>query len=165
MEKTLLALLNLADAEFDGRSLNGPSMMKTLEGLTAAQAASTATWEGYSVWEVVLHNIYHKYFVARSLGAAQALEPYPYPQANFAPAPAGPTDAAWKETLAYLRRSHAVCMAAVRALPEDRLDTQMPEWKLAYRDVVAWLCTHDTYHTAQIRSMGVPVLKDPQKPA
>ncbi len=154
------ALLDLADAEFDGRSFNGAPMIKMLEGLSLGQAVATATWEGYSVWQVVHHVTYFKYFVARSLGAADPLEPYPYEQVDFAPAPPEATEAKWRETLAYLRRAHAVCMTALKRLEPGRLDAQMPEWKVAYRAEVAWLCTHDTYHTAQIRNMGVPGLKE-----
>lgn len=156
----MMSLLDLADAEFDGTSFNGLPMMQTLEGLSAARAASKATWEGYSAWEVVNHNIYFKYFVARSLGVAAPMEPYPYAKVDFAPAPNEPTEEKWRETLAYFRRAHEVCTAALRALTEERLDAEMPEWKVPYRLAIAWLCTHDTYHTAQIRSMGVPGLKE-----
>jgi hypothetical protein len=158
MDKGMTALLDLADAEFDGSSFNGPPMMQTLERLTVPQAASQETWEGYSVWQVVNHNIYFKYFVARSLAAAGPLEPYPLPPGDFAPAPDEPTEDKWRATLAYFRRAHKVCFDAIRALPEERLDAQMPEWKVPYRTAIGWLCTHDTYHTAQIRSMGVPGL-------
>ncbi len=158
----MTAALEFADAEFDGHSFNGPPMMKTLESLSAARAASKETWEGYSAWEVVHHNIWLKYFVTRSLGAAAPLEPYPYPQVDFAPAPENPTEEQWRQTLAYIRRVHEVCMAAVRALSDDRLDSEMPEWKVPYHRAIVWLCAHDTYHTAQIRNMGVPGLREPR---
>ena len=51
-------------------------------------------------------------------------------------------------------------MAAIRGLSDSRLDERMPEWKASYRRAIAWLCTHDAYHTAQIRSMGVTGLKE-----
>jgi uncharacterized damage-inducible protein DinB len=162
MDKGMTALLDLAEAEFDGHSFNGPPMLKTLESLSAARAASPDTWEGYSAWEVVHHVIYFKYFVTRSLGAASALEPYPYPQVDFALAPPDATEEQWEQTLAYLTRVHRACMAAIRGLPDERLDAEMPEWKVPYRRAIAWLCAHDTYHTAQIRSMGVPGLKEPK---
>ncbi len=159
-DKGMSALLDLADAEFGGRSFNGAPLMQTLEGLSLEQAIATGTWEGYSVWQVAHHVTYFKYFVARSLGVAGPLEPYPYEQADFAPAPPAASEAGWKEALAYLRRVHEVCMTALRRLEPERLEARMPEWRVTYRAAIAWLCTHDTYHTAQIRSMGVPGLKE-----
>jgi uncharacterized damage-inducible protein DinB len=156
----MTVLLEQAEDDFDGRSFNGAPLIETLESLTAAQASTRDTWEGYSVWEVAHHVTYFKYFVARSLGAAAPLEPYPYPQVDFAPAPPEPDDEKWRATIAYLKRVHEVCMAAIRGLSDDRLEARMTEWKATYRRAIAWLCTHDAYHTAQIRSMGVAGLKE-----
>ncbi|MCX7023128.1 MAG: DinB family protein [Spirochaetes bacterium] len=155
------ALMDLADAEFDGRSFNGKPLMKTLDALPARAAASTETFEGYSAWEVALHCLYYKYFAADALGAAGPLEPYPYPKGNFVPPPAT-TEADWTEFRAYLRTAHAVCGAAVRNASPEALDALIPDWKLPVRAIVPWLASHDSYHVAQIRSMGVPGLKEPK---
>ncbi len=112
------------------------------------------------MWEVAHHVTYFKYFVARSLGAAAAAGAVPVPAGRFCPGTAEPDDEKWLETIAYLKRVHEVCMAAIRGLSDDRLDARMPEWKVPYRRAIAWLCTHDAYHTAQIRSMGVAGLKE-----
>lgn len=147
----------MADKEFDGESFNGPSLMKTLDGLSAEEAASEATYEGYSAWEVAIHCAFYKYAIALELGAPGF--DYPYEEANFARVPSPADDAAWKTTRAVLRRAHHAVMDAVRAASPESLDAVWKEWDVPRREAVAWLCTHDCYHNAQIRNMGLPGLR------
>lgn len=151
-----------ADDEFDGESFNGPSFMKTLDGLSAETAAFKGTYEAYSAWEVAAHCLFYKYFLLKSLGLSGPIDPYPYEEGNFV-GPVEVTDKAWADFRSYARKVHAACMETLRKLPEQRLGETMPEWKIPYGKVVAWLCGHNSYHCAQIRSMGVPGLKAPKK--
>jgi hypothetical protein len=162
MNEQTAVLADLADAEFDGRSFNGPSLMKTLESLSPEDAAFKGTYEGYSAWELALHCAYYKYFVARSLGAAGPIEPYPFEKGSngFGSTPEKPSPSAWESVLEYLRASHKAVWAQARALPPDRLEGIMEEWKVPYRAALAWLAGHDVYHVAQLRSMGVPGIKE-----
>jgi len=154
------ALADLADSEFDGESYNGASLMATLGKIDAAAAASDSTFEGYSAWSVVLHVAWCKWVVARALlgeAAAAVLGPYPWPEGKGGfLEPADPSPAAWAEVLAYLPRLHAMTMKAMREADAAILSREVPEWKIPLGKAAAWLCSHDTYHTAQIRSMGVP---------
>lgn len=150
--------LNLLDAEFDGKSWNGPSLMATLERLGAQEAASQKTWEGYSAWEIGIHCAQCKRLLAADLGAA--VEPFPFTGEGYFNQPSDTSEAAWKRDLAYFRRAHKECMDALRAMKPASLDDIMPTWKHPYRQVIAWLCTHDAFHGAQIRSMGLPTLKE-----
>jgi hypothetical protein len=161
MDIRLESMLGMADKEFDGESFNGASLMATLDSLTAEQAASEATFEGYSAWEVAIHCAWYKHFIAVSLGAEP--EPYPYAEKNFAPIPSPADDEAWKATRAVLRRSHHEVMKTIRAASSEKLDTSFAEWGVPFREAIAWLCTHDICHNAQIRSMGVPGLRNPKE--
>ncbi len=163
MDTRLSAALDAADREFDGESLNGPSLMATLDSLDASRAASTATFEGYSAWEVAIHCAYYKYLIAEGLGAGAELEPYPFEKANFPPLPAPADEAAWKATRDYLRLAHRVSMDEIRASDAAKMDSTFAPWKMSFLDAVAWLCGHDLYHNAQIRSMGVSGLREPRK--
>ncbi|OHE65425.1 MAG: hypothetical protein A2Z99_14380 [Treponema sp. GWB1_62_6] len=157
------SMLGMADKEFDGESFNGPSLMATLDSLTAEQAASEATFEGYSAWEIAIHCAWYKHFIARSLGAKVELFPYPYAEKNFAPIPAPPDDVAWKTTRAVLRRAHHEAMQTFRDASSEELDAMFSEWGVPFREAIAWLCTHDVFHNAQIRTMGVPGLRQPKE--
>lgn len=156
------ALADLADSEFDGTSYNGSSLLATLGRIDAAGASADSTFEGYSAWSVVLHVAWCKWVVARSLlgdAADAVLGPYPWPEGKGGfLEPSDPSPAAWAELLAYLSKVHAIAMKALREADAAALAREVPEWKIPLDKAAAWLCSHDTYHTAQIRNMGVPGL-------
>lgn len=153
----------MADREFDGDSLNGPSLMRTFDSLDAEEAASVRTYEGYSAWETALHCAYYKYLIARGLGGGSELEPYPFEKGNFPPLPRPAGAAEWGSTRDFLRLAHASCMSAVRAASPERLDGVFASWEMSFGHAVSWLCTHDIYHNAQIRSMGLASLRHPKE--
>jgi hypothetical protein len=155
-------LVQYADDQFDADSYDGPSFMKTLEGLSSEAAATNTTFEGYSAWEVALHVLYYKYYFIKALGAQAGVEPYPYPEGGFVQPPSTSAED-WTLLHARLRAAHKVVMDAITTFPEDRLDEKIPGWGEPFGKGIAWLCGHDCYHTAQIRSMGVPGLKTPKK--
>jgi len=161
MDTRLEAMLVMADKEFEGESFNGPPLMATLDSLSAEEARSEATYEGYSAWEIAVHCAFYKHTIAEALG--ETVEKFPYEEKNFSPlpAPAGAAadDAAWKSARALLRRSHHAVMKAIRAASPEKLDETWPEWDVPFWEAVAWLCTHDVFHNAQIRSMGLPSLR------
>lgn len=157
MDTRLEAMLDMADKEFDGESFNGPPLMVTLDSLSAEEARSEATYEGYSAWEIAVHCAFYKHIIAAALGSE--VEKFPYAEKNFAPIPTPADDGAWKSARALLRRSHHAVMNAFRAASSEKLDEIWPEWDVPFREAAAWLCTHDTFHNAQIRSMGLPSLR------
>jgi len=159
-------LADYADAEFDGESCNGASLMGTLRALDAAQAAAESTFEGYSAWSVALHVAYCKWAVAKGMlddadraALAAELGPYPHPigAGGFA-APLDSSAEAWEACLAYLARVHGVAMRVVREADDAEVEREFALWKMPMGKAIVWLCGHDSYHTAQIRSMGLPGL-------
>lgn len=160
MEYDFSLLLDLANEEFHGESPNGKSFMATLAGLSAKDAASTSTFEGYSAWSVALHVAWCEWVVAKAFlegPALLALGPYPYPVGvgGFADPPMA-DEASWKEAQAYLERVHKAAMEGITANGSRRFDEMLPEWRMPKGRAAVWLCGHATYHAAQIRSMGVP---------
>jgi len=160
MDNPTTYFYDYADAEFDGRSFNGDSLMKTLEGLSPEAAADTKTWEKYSAWSVALHLAWFKYFMARSILGEAAVGGYPFDhdEDGFGH-PTRPDADSWTAVRVYLRKIHRQTAAAIRELGPERLAAVMPEWEIPYGRAVAWYLGHDGYHIAQIRSMGVPGLK------
>jgi len=145
------------DAEFNGKPWNGLSLMATLDRLTAAEASGTKTWEGYSAWEITLHCAKCKRIIAADLGVP--VPAWPYSEEPWLPSPLDSSESAWVNDRAMLAEYHAASMKALRNLPASRLDEEMPTWKAPWGKVLAWLATHDAFHGAMIRSMGLPSLK------
>ncbi len=155
------SLADLADAEFFGESYNGKSLMATLAKISASDSASNSTYEGYSAWSVVLHLAWCKWLVRGAfLDEGAKAEPYPYPvgKGGFAE-PIDKGEEAWKACIAYFESLHRETMKAIRLHAADRYDETMEAWGIPKGKAAVWLCSHDTYHTAQIRNMGVPGFK------
>jgi hypothetical protein len=161
MDSTTAYFLDYADAEFDGESFNGDSLMKTLGKLSPEVAADTGTWDGYSAWSVAIHLAWFKYFLARSLLGAAAVGAFPFDHDEHGfGKPAAVTAGAWAETREYLAKIHRISQGAIRGAGPEKFAETMPEWEMPYGAAIAWLIGHDSYHIAQLRSMGVPGLKD-----
>lgn len=161
MNQAWVLMLEAADASFDGDYFNGPSLMRTLESLTPDMAAYAATHEGYSAWEVAHHVAYFKHHVTKAIDPS--VEPYPLRKgpSGFAP-PSEVSETAWSEVLSYHRVIHAKAMSALRAAPDSIFDEPMPKWGTTIGRTIVWLLSHDSYHCAQLRNMGVPGLKEPK---
>ena len=95
MSEYLAVIIDATEKEYHGGSFNGPSLRKMLDGLTLEEVTSTATYEGYSVWSIVLHLMYWKYELAAML-SAPGLPDYPYPKDNWGPLPEDPTQVDWE---------------------------------------------------------------------
>lgn len=147
----------LADTEFGGRSFNGPSLIETLRSISAQEAVSTGTYEGYSAWGVSLHVLYFKYLIGKELGAA--LPAYRYEEKGWPALPADLGEESYASMIAELEAFHGATMDAFKAAPAERLAKPMPGWKVPLGQAFAWLVSHDTNHNTQIRNMGLPSLR------
>lgn len=154
MAGDLPLLIWLTESEYNGTSFNGPGLAKWLKTLTLDQVTSTNTLEGYTVWGIVLHLMYWKDQLLRELGATDP-PPFPYAGKDFPALPEVQSAAAWQQTLAEQDVLHTTYIAALRAFPAEKLGEKMA-WGCTYRESIAWMATHDTYHTAMMRNMGVP---------
>jgi len=152
-------IISIANQEFAGPSLNGPALIETLRSLAPEEAASTDTYEGYSAWGVALHVLYFKHLVASELGAE--VPPYNYEPVGFPKQPAETSRAAWDTLIGELELTHAGLIAAVEGASEERLNEIHESWKMPVWNSLMWAISHDTNHTAQIRSMGLPSLRKP----
>lgn len=155
MDQRIALLSEATRTEYDGESFNGPSLLKTLEGLSLEQICSTETAEGYSVWGIVLHLIYWKYFLTRELGGKAAFEEFPYEVKDWPALPESADADAWASTRSDMDAVHAAYIQALESFPAEKLDEELAAWKCPYIKAISWMATHDLYHTAQIRNMGL----------
>jgi len=146
MQASLSLFIWLTEAEYNGGSFNGPNLVKTLSSLTMEQVTTEETYEGYTVWGIVLHLMHWKHFLARVLGDA-TLGDFLYEGENWPALPETSSETAWVQTLAEQDEIHAAYVAALKAFPEERLGEKM-EWGCPFGEAIAWMTTHDTYHIA-----------------
>lgn len=134
---------------FDGEAWHGDSLFEILQGVTPAQAAARPIANAHSIWELALHIAAWDGAVLKRLGGVavqlSAAE-------NFPPV-ADTSEAAWRTTLAEVRRVHEELVSAVRALPDARLQDQVPgkpgdHYNFYY--MLQGVVQHELYHAGQI---------------
>jgi len=134
---------------FDGEAWHGDSLFEILEGVTAAQAAARPVAHAHTIWELVLHIAAWDGAVLRRLsGVALELSD----AENFPPVK-DTSEAAWRKTLAEVRRVHAELVSTVSALPDSRLDEIVPGKEGAHYTFYYMLhgvVQHELYHAGQI---------------
>lgn len=148
----------LGDTEFAGKSMNGPSLIETLRSITAEEATSTDTYEGYTAWGVALHVLYFKYKVGQALGAA--MPEYTYDENGWPSLPSNTDQQSYEAMIDELVAFHDPIMNAFRNASDEKLAEPMPGWKMPIGNAFAWVVSHDTNHNTQIRNMGLASLKE-----
>ena len=134
---------------FSGDAWHGDSLFEILDGVTAAQAAARPIKRAHTVWELVLHIAAWDGAVLRRL-SGDAVE---LSDAENFPAVTDPSEAAWRMTLAEVRRVHEELVKTVAALPDSRLDEIVPGKKGAHYTFYYMLhgvVQHELYHAGQI---------------
>jgi uncharacterized damage-inducible protein DinB len=131
----------------------GPSLLETLEGVDAAQAAARPLARAHSIWEIVLHVSGWKRVVHRRLEG----EGVRLPEEGDWPEVREASEQSWQATLARLLARHEALLAAVRGLDEARLDEVLiTESSRETGGGVSCYVTlhgaaqHDLYHGGQI---------------
>jgi uncharacterized damage-inducible protein DinB len=131
----------------EGEAWHGPSVLETLEGISAEQAAAHPIAGAHSIWELVLHLCGTYGLVLRRLGGdgRQLTESEDWP-----PVPE-PSAENWAASVRVLKQLNEDLRQAVRGFPEERLDQPLvsePPYT-AYTQFIG-LTQHDLYHAGQI---------------
>src|SRR5205823_11893054 len=72
----LRSMIALIDEAFDARAWHGPTLRRSVRGVTPAQAAWRPAPGRHNIWEVTAHAAYWKHEVRRRLGGAPR-RPFP----------------------------------------------------------------------------------------
>lgn len=131
----------------EGEAWHGPSVLETLEGVSAEQAAAHPIAGAHSIWELVLHLCGAYGLVLRRLGGdgRQLTEPEDWPSVPE------PTAENWSNSIHALKQLNEYLRNAVRSFSEERLDQQLvPEAPYTAYTQFIGITQHDLYHAGQI---------------
>lgn len=138
--------LNQLQRAFEGDAWSGPSLLATLEGLSAAQAAAHPLPGAHSIGELVCHLTTWAATVAQRIIQQQSV---PTVAADWPEFPAGAGEEVWQLALQELRAAHQHLLAVAAALPENTLHVPTGTGVSNY----VWLhgtAQHYLYHAGQI---------------
>ena len=132
---------------FEGGAWHGPSVLESLDGVSAAAAFNHPIAGAHSIWELVLHMIAGYQLVLRRLqGDSRQLTP----EEEWPPI-ALSTPAAWQEAIRTLTTLNSELRRAVLNFDPERLDEPLvaePPYT-AYTQFIG-ATQHDLYHAGQI---------------
>jgi uncharacterized damage-inducible protein DinB len=142
----LTRIADQLDRAFDGDAWHGDPLLKILDDITAAQAASHPVPNAHSIWEIVHHLLAWKTAIpVRLRGEVKELQ-----GTDDWPPVTDPSDAAWAKCLSDLRSAHNKLVAAVRTFPESKLNNLAPARDHSYYVLLHGMVQHDLYHAGQI---------------
>jgi uncharacterized damage-inducible protein DinB len=146
-------ILDELQREHGGDPWHGASLCTILDGISASQAAARPVPAGHSIWELVLHITAWKNEVRRRLSGAAAGEP----QEGDWPDVGKPDERRWRAALAALEDAQQKLTAAIRRMPERRLDAPTNDPRdseagvgVSYYVLLHGIVQHDVYHAGQI---------------
>lgn len=143
----------ITEREYTSGTFNGPaSFMETVRKLTLEQACDSDTHDGYTSWSIVLHDAYFKWKVLEFINPG--VHDWPHQKTSFPPLPEA-TEENWQQTIALSDDIHRAYMELLDRLTTQDVGREIDEWDCSVGEALAWISTHDTFHAAQIRSMGV----------
>ncbi|OUJ75230.1 DinB family protein [Hymenobacter crusticola] len=148
-------LLDQFRRAYNGDSWAGPSLTATLQGVTAAQAASHPLAGAHSIWEIILHletwirTVYRRIEQNKLLGPTDA--------ENWPSLPEATDEGAWQQAQARLGQAHEQLLARISHLRDADLSRELepvPDYPAGtpgpYYVLLHGLVQHHLYHTGQI---------------
>ena len=132
---------------YHGPAWHGPALGRILEGVAEPAASAHPLPGAHSIREIVAH------IAAWMRAAAQTIErnEYVFLQGEQDWPPARDAfEASWKALLQDLERAQEQLSAAIRALPEARLEETIPGREYTFYDLLHGVVQHNLYHAGQI---------------
>jgi hypothetical protein len=141
-----MSLLETVDALYAGPAWHGPSLLESLRGVTAVEAAWRPAPSRHNIWEIAVHAAYWKHVVRARLTGTR--EKFAFAGHDWFARPAGPRS--WRDDLRLLREEHRKLRAVVgRMTPEDRR-RRLPRRSDTAGVNAYGVAIHDVYHAGQI---------------
>ena len=131
---------------FYGSAWHGPAVLELVKDVDAATAAAKPLADVHSIWELLLHIAAWDRAGVRRLGGEKCQLKGP---ANFPRVPA-PTESAWREAVAAVKRQHDALVETVAGLPDKRLRDQVPGKRYDFYHMLHGIAQHELYHAGQI---------------
>ena len=131
---------------FEGGAWHGPSVLETLEGITARQAGAHPIPGVHSIWELVAHIAAWENACRRRLTGDRA----ELSTDEDWPAISDTSEAAWARTKSELIEGHRKLRESIAFLTEARLDEPILQDMRSVYVTLHGVIQHDLYHAGQI---------------
>jgi uncharacterized damage-inducible protein DinB len=138
---------------YEGNAWHGPSVLETIRGVTALQAAARPVPGAHSIYELTHHIAA---WMGETTSRLQGKPPGNPADGDFPPRTTV-DDAAWADVCARLERRQAELLEALAGFDPARLDEAVDprnrketSGPVSYRALLSGLAQHSAYHAGQI---------------
>jgi uncharacterized damage-inducible protein DinB len=131
---------------FSGDSWHGPSVMKTLEGVDAEQAAARPLGERHTIWELVDHMTFWLEEAQKALKAKTI--PQPGTLMNWPRMGSG--EEQWRESVRRLEAAVNMLLDELATWNTKDLEKTVGGADYSYRQMLHGVVHHNLYHAGQI---------------
>lgn len=131
---------------FSGDSWHGPSVMKTLEGITAEQASARPLGERHTIWELADHMTFwleeaHKALKAKEMPRPEKVMDWPH---------MGSSEEQWRESVRRLEAAVNMLLDELAKWNNKDLEKTVGGASYSYRQMLHGVVHHNLYHAGQI---------------
>jgi uncharacterized damage-inducible protein DinB len=134
-------IIRQLDRTFNGPAWHGPSVIETLDKITAAHAQNQFK-DSHTVIQLIAHMATWKKFVAEHVKGNAG---YDVSEAmNF------PSATNLTETIQRLKDSQEDLLAALKQFPEGKMKDKVPTREYSFQTMLHGIIHHDLYHLGQI---------------
>lgn len=131
---------------FYGGAWHGPSVMESLQNISAENAISKPVNNAHSIWEIVLHiNTWQICTIKRIKG--EFVEPLP--EEDW-PAIIETGQSAWEGAISRLKASLTELIETISSLDANKLNENIASKNYTYYFLINGLIQHNVYHAGQI---------------
>lgn len=149
------ATVKLLREIYAGPAWHGPSVVESLDGVTAAVATQRLAPDRNSIWELVLHLAHGRHLLVERV--TQATSDFPrrirgpwWPVIDYEM-----SDSAWRDDLRLLDECHARFMDAVTHATPEQLARVPARATHSVAEQLLGMAVHDGYHAGQIRQLAL----------
>jgi uncharacterized damage-inducible protein DinB len=144
---SLESLQNLLNEAYTGPAWHGPTLSRSVRGVSAGQAEWRPGRGRHSIREVVVHAAYWKHVVrCRLLG--QRRPAFPLAGRNWFTLP---PNRSWRDDLRLLAEAHDALLETVAAYPAGALNRIVDANGQTAAFSIRGIAAHDVYHAGQIQ--------------
>jgi uncharacterized damage-inducible protein DinB len=131
---------------FDGEAWHGPALAEILDGVDARTAAARPMPAAHSIWELTLHvTAWERVILRRLRGETVTLSD----EENFRHF-GDTSEANWQLAIGELRDTHSELIRSAAALPDERLNDQVPGKPYNLLFMLQGAVQHAAYHGGQM---------------
>ncbi|OFW21559.1 MAG: hypothetical protein A3H97_12680 [Acidobacteria bacterium RIFCSPLOWO2_02_FULL_65_29] len=152
MNVALNLLLHLVDEGFDHQAWHGTTLLGSLRGVTATQAARRPSPNRHNIWELAVHAAYWKYAVRRRL-TGEKRGSFACAGSNWFVRPSEDVnrERAWRADVRLLIDEHRRLREAIAVLTPRDLKQPIAGKPYSAAYLIRGIAAHDLYHAGQIQ--------------